>query len=200
MRIWTRRLSLLVISLLLAAITVGCGLPSSQGTEDSTNATPTPTKITGQVIVTPDNSQNICDGLAGTLEMQLLIGPSEAVGLSPYTFATIPFQVVQEGSIYFVEGGGAVEYYEDLLTADWGSFGVTFEGDTSVSGECIPSGEGGTLNVTVEMDGQQTVVVTVEGMETTYPWEGSPTVEASFPLAEGAQIDGEGWALILHLN
>ena len=132
--------------------------------------------------------------------MQLLIGPSEAVGLTPYTFANIPFQVVNVDSSYLVEGGGPVEYYEDILTADWGSFAVVFEGDTTVSGECIASDGDGTLNVMVEMAGQQTVVVTVDAMEYTYPWEGSPTVEASFPLTDGAQVGGEGWALTLHLN
>ena len=71
---------------------------------------------------------------------------------------------------------------------------------TSVTGECAAVDGSGTLNVLVEMTGQQTVVVTVEGVEYTYPWEGSPNVEASFPLAEGAEVSGEGWALILHLN
>ena len=50
------------------------------------------------------------------------------------------------------------------------------------------------------MTGQQTVVVTVEGVEYTYPWEGSPTIEVSLPLVEGAEVSGEGWTLILHLN
>jgi hypothetical protein len=44
------------------------------------------------------------------------------------------------------------------------------------------------------------VVVAVEGMEYSYPWEGSPNVSASFPLVEGAEASGEGWTLTLHLN
>jgi len=200
MRNRNKQLSLLLLSLLIAAAILGCSTPSSQGTESTSSATPTPTEFAGGSGETPPESQNPCEGLAGTLEMQLLIGPSEAVGLSPYTFANIPFQIVQSGNAYFVEGGGPVEYYEDILTADWGSFSVTFEGDTTISGECNAADGNGTLDVLVEMAGHQTVVVNVEGMEYTYPWEGSPTVEASFPLTDGAQVGGEGWTLILHLN
>jgi len=178
---------------------VSCSQLSSLGAGTSSEATPTPTDIAGGIVETSE-SDNPCANLSGTLELQLLIAPSEAVGLTPYTFATIPFQVIQEGNVYLVEGSGAVDYYEDILTADWGSFAVTFDGVTSVTGECAAVDGSGTLNVLVEMTGQQTVVVTVEGVEYTYPWEGSPNVEASFPLAEGAEVSGEGWALILHLN
>jgi len=179
---------------------LGCSLFSNLGFTSSADATPTPTEFIGGVIVTPAEGQNPCEGLTGTLELQFLIGPSEAAGLSPYTFATIPFQVISEGNAYLVQGGGPVEYYEDILTADWGSFAVTFEGDTSVSGECVASEGDGTLAVSVEMAGQQNVVVTVDGMEYSYPWEGSPTVEATFPLIDGAQVGGEGWNLTLHLQ
>lgn len=197
---WSRRYSFLCIFLLLAITLLGCSKPSPQETGAEPAATPTPTEFIGGVVVTPAEGQNLCEGLTGTLELQLLIGPSEAAGLSPYTFATIPFQVISEGNAYLVQGGGPVEYYEDILTADWGSFAVTFEGDTSVSGECVASEGDGTLAVSVEMAGQQNVVVTVDGMEYSYPWEGSPTVEATFPLIDGAQVGGEGWNLTLHLQ
>jgi hypothetical protein len=200
MRTSFSRFSFFFITLLLAVALLGCSKPSPQEAGPSSDTTPTPTEFAGGAVVTPAEGQNACEGLTGTLELQLLIGPSEAVGLSPYTFATIPFQVIHEGDSYLVQGGGPVEYYEDILTADWGSFAVTFEGDTAVQGECLASDGDGTLDVIVEMVGQQTVVVTVEGMETTYPWEGSPTVEATFPLVEGAQVSGEGWNLTLHLN
>jgi hypothetical protein len=65
---------------------------------------------------------------------------------------------------------------------------------------CLETNNGATLDVLIEMNGQQTVVVVVEGAETTYPWEGSPSISASFPLVDGAQVDGEGWSLILHLR
>lgn len=190
------RLLVLLFIMLVMATTQSCNRQSSLDSE----ATPTPTEFAGVGIVTPSNPSEPCKNLSGTLELQLLIGPSEAVGLSPYTFATIPFQVIQEGDAYLVEGSGAVDYYEDILTADWGSFAVTFDGVTSVTGECVPADSGGTLYTLIEMTGQQMVVVTVEGVEYSYPWEGSPQVEATFPLMDGAQVGGEGWLLILHLN
>jgi hypothetical protein len=150
--------------------------------------------------VTPAEPDQTCEAVSGTLSLLLLVGPSEAVGLSPYTFAEIPFQVVREGNSNIVEGGGPIEYYEDILTADWGSFSVTFDGVTTISGMCLQSNSGATLDVLVEMSGQQTVVIAVGDIETTYPWEGSPTISASFPLIDGAQVDGEGWSLVLHLN
>ncbi len=194
------RLLVLLSIILLAATTLSCSLLSSLGAGTSSEATPTPTEFVGGGVVPPSNPSEPCKDLSGTLELQLLIGPSEAVGLSPYTFATIPFQVIQEGNAYLVEGSGAVDYYEDILTADWGSFAVTFDGVTSVTGDCVAADGTGTLNVLIEMTGQQMVVVTVEGLEYSYPWEGSPQVEAIFPLTDGAQVSGEGWALILHLN
>ncbi len=89
--------------------------------------------------------------------------------LAPYTFADIPFQVTREREAYIVSGGGPVEYDQDVLTADRGSFSVTCDGDTAISGVCRPSGSSGTLDVRVERDGQQIVVVVVDGMETSYP-------------------------------
>lgn len=190
---------IILVSSLFILPTLSCSLLSNLGIAP-TEATPTPTEFAGGAIITPENPAQPCKGLSGTIEMQLLVGPAEAVGLTPYTFADIPFQVIQEGNSYLVEGSGLIGYYEDVLTADWGSFSVTFDGVTSVTGDCQAAAGAGTLNVTVEMTGQQTVVVIVEGMEYTYPWEGSPTVSASFPLVDGAQVGGEGWTLTLHLN
>lgn len=195
-----KRLALLMVVILMAATTLSCSLLSSPGAGTTSEVTPTPTDFVGSGVATPTDPNDPCANLSGTLELQLLIGPSEAVGLSPYTFATIPFQVVQEGNAYLVTGSGAVDYYEDILTADWGSFAVTFDGVTSVTGDCVSSDETGTLNVLIEMTGQQMIVVTVEGVEYSYPWEGSPQVEATFPLMDGAQVSGEGWLLILHLD
>lgn len=186
--------------LLLAATTLSCSLLSTQGGASPAAATPTSTEMAGDNLPPTSTPDNPCEGLSGTIEMQLLVGPAEAVGLAPYTFAFIPFQVTREGEAYIVSGGGPVEYYQDVLTADWGSFSVTFDGDTTISGVCLPSSSSGTLDVRVEMDGQQMVVVVVDGMETSYPWEGSPQVNASFPLVEGAEVSGEGWLLVLHLN
>jgi hypothetical protein len=190
---------IIVILAVMAFSGLSCSLLSNLGASPPTDATPTPTEMPGGN-VTPADPDHPCAGVSGTLSLQLLIGPSEAVGLEPYTFADIPFQVALEGNSYLVEGGGPIEYYEDILVADWGSFSVTFDGVTAVSGICLETNNGATLDVLIEMNGQQTVVVVVEGAETTYPWEGSPSISASLPLVDGAQMAGEGWNLVLHLR
>jgi len=181
-------------------MTLACGLLSNTGTTTPSEATPTSTEVTGGIVATQTPEPNPCEDLSGTIELQLLVGPSDAVGLDPYTIANIPFVVVSQDGIFIIEGGGPVQYYQDVYEAEWGSFSVTFEGETTISGGCIPNGDQGTLNVIIEMVGSQTVEVVVEGMTTTYPWEGTPQLNASFPLKEGAQQAGEGWLLILHLN
>ena len=192
---WLSGITLVLVCL----FTTSCNLLSSLGGGAAT--TPTPTTLPGGGVGQPTaEGVNPCEGLTGTLEMQLLIGPSEAVGLTPFAFAAIPFAVVTSGNVYLVEGNGPVEYYEDTLTAEWGSYTVQFEGETAVSGTCVADSGTGALNVYLEMDGQQTVIIVVEGTETTYPWTGTPTVTASFPIANGAEFGGEGWNLILHLD
>ena len=177
---------------------MGCGIFSS--ISNQTLATPTPTLSGGAGILTPTVEQNSCEGLTGTLELQLLIGPSEAVGLEPTTTASIPFSVETVGESYLVSSSGPVDYYEDVYEAEWGSFTVTFEGETVISGECLSQDDRSQLNILLEMAGEQIVTIIVEGTETTFPWSGTPTINASFPLMDGAQAQGEGWQLILHLN
>ena len=197
----TRRWQLWSLLALTCLINAACGLFSGVNDETSPEATRTPTEMSsGSPVSTQTPKTNPCQNLSGTIELQLLVGPSDAVGLDPYTIANIPFVVVSQDGIFIIEGGGPVQYYQDVYEAEWGSFTVTFEGETTVSGGCIPNGDQGTLNVIIEMVGSQTVEVVVEGMTTTYPWEGTPQLNASFPLKEGAQQAGEGWLLILHLN
>ena len=191
-------LILWTVLIMVGFLVSGCNLLSSPA--DSNTATPTPTTLNGRGMGEPDAPTNPCDGLTGTLELQLLVGPSEAVGLTPYTMANIPFQVTGEDGVYLVQGNGATEYYEDVLEAEWGSYTVQFEGETTVSGTCVANDTSRALNVYVQMEGEQTVVIVVEGMETTYPWAGTPSVTASFPLEDGAQQGGEGWMLVLHID
>jgi len=185
--------------LLVCFLITSCNLLS--GSNGGTVATPTPTTYPGGGVDQPtEEGKNPCEGLTGTLEMQLLVGPSEAVGLTPYTFATIPFSVVKEGSVFLVQGNGPVEYYEDILEEEWGTYTVQFEGETMVSGTCVATEAPGMINFYIQMEGEQTVVIIVEGIETTYPWAGSPSVTASYPILDGAQQAGEGWNLILRLD
>jgi hypothetical protein len=185
--------------ILSAIVLVGCGLLSGLGGDNAASPTATPT-LSGGLDNPPAEGGNPCLGLSGILELQLLVGPSEAVGLAPFTFAEVPFAVDVVDNTYLVVGNGPVQFYEDVYEADWGSFSVTFEGETLLEGTCLAVLEPGQLDVTITMTGQQTVVVTVEGMETSYPWTGSPTIEASLPLVDGAEAVGEGWMLILHLD
>jgi len=120
--------------------------------------------------------------------------------LEPTTAARIPFIVKPLGGNDIVSGNGPVEYYEDIYEAEWGSFSVTFEGETAISGECLSLDDQNELNIQVNMADKQTITIIVEGTETTFPWSGTPTIEASFPLVDGAQAQGEGWQLILHLD
>jgi len=175
---------------LACSMTLGCGLFSRFGFNTTSKAT-----RGGE-----NTGSNPCEGLSGTLELQLLIGPSEAVGLEPYTMAEIPFVVKTEGDVLLIKGGGPVQYYEDILEAEWGSFSVKFEGDTTISGECVSKDDIGMLNLNLEMDGSQMVEVVVEGVKTTFPWTGTPKLNTSFQIVDGAQQQGEGWVLILHLN
>lgn len=152
------------------------------------------------MVAAEGSSVNRCEGLAGSLDLQILVGPSEAVGLEPFSVGEIPFTVVREGDSYKVEGGGTLESYSDVLTAEWGTYTVTFEGDTSVRGECVSIDDTATLTLVVEMTGDQNVEIVYDGTEMNYPWSGTTQIEASLPAQDGAQQEGEGWILILHLN
>lgn len=44
------------------------------------------------------------------------------------------------------------------------------------------------------------VVVTSEGFSGEYPWEGTLPFEYTFPLEEGASVEGEGYYIVLHLK
>ncbi|MGC9385276.1 MAG: hypothetical protein ACP5D6_11810 [Kosmotogaceae bacterium] len=149
----------------------------------------------------PDKSaENPCEGVSGTLELQILVGPSEVVGLTPTTVGQIPFNVVSDGNIYNIEGGGPFDYFVETESYEWGTYTVTFEGDALVKGNCVSTDLGGMLNVNVELIGEQNVEVVYEGISTNYPWSGTPQITVNLPLEEGAQQEGEGWVLILHLK
>jgi hypothetical protein len=160
-------------------------------------ATPTPTTIIGGDI--PPESSNLCEGLSGTLEMQVLVGPSDAVGLEPIAIGTIPFSVTSNEKSYTVQGGGALTY-EDVLEQEWGTFTVNFDQTAVVSGMCTADEQSGTLDVLVDLTGEQNVVVVSEGFQAEYPWSGTQALNFDLPIFEGASAEGEGWIFILHLN
>ncbi len=103
---------------------LGCGLFQNPGTNTSPTQTATPTFIPvgGNAPVTPTMA-NRCEGLSGSLEMQVLAGPAAAVGMEPYAIGDIPFSVTADGAI---QGGGTISY-QQVLEEAWGTYTVILD-------------------------------------------------------------------------
>lgn len=189
--------------LCLAVILSACsstGAPQDEPMAPTATSTPTPTPEPmepGAIIPTPPTSR--CQGLAGQLELQILVGPGEAVGLEPVAVGSVPFAVITSAPPYLVEGQGPLSY-EATLTEEWGTYTVTMNMETAVQGECSLEAGNEQLNLVLEMAGEQLVVVKAEGFQGEYPWTGTETRDLAFPLEEGATAQGEGWAVVLHLD
>jgi hypothetical protein len=174
--------------------------PTSEAQEPAV-VTPTPTPTTAPLPVdpTPAPATSRCQGLAGQLEVQVLVGPADAVGLEPVAVGNVPFAVTTSEPPYLVEGQGPISY-EATLAQEWGTYSVNMDLQTTVEGQC--SGEAGSeqLDLVLEMTGEQMVVVDAGGFHGEYPWSGTQSRELSFPLQEGATAQGEGWSVVLHLG
>jgi hypothetical protein len=151
------------------------------------------------VATTPPPPPSRCQGLGGQLEVQVLVGPAEAVGLEPVAVGSVPFAVTGSEPPYLVQGQGPISY-EATLQQAWGTYVVTMELDNAVQGTCSGEAGGEQLDLVLEMTGEQFVEVKAEGFHGEYPWSGTQTRELSFPLEEGATAEGEGWAVVLHLG
>lgn len=174
--------------------------PTSPDTEPGTpsptpSATPTP-MAGGPITATPKPSA--CEGLRGELEVQILVGPADAVGLEPHAVGTIPFSVTSSEPPYLIQGGGPISY-DRTLEEEWGTYQVTLDLAFTIEGECVADEGDGHLHMVVEMTGEQMVEVTAEGFHGEYPWAGSHTRTLDFPIVEGATAEGEGWRFVLHL-
>jgi hypothetical protein len=168
--------------------------------EPTSSPTLTPTPIPGGAgLSTPVPSSSRCDGLGGEIEVQVLVGPASAVGMEPFAVGSIPFSVVTAKAPYAVQGEGDISY-ADVLTEKWGTYEVALDLHITVAGECVGESGGEELHLTLEMAGEQMVEVKAEGFHGEYPWSGSHSVDVRFPLAEGASVEGEGWAFVLHLQ
>jgi len=187
---------------------VGCSIfPAPDNGDPETPAAPvesattTPTPTTAPVVSVPSEEveDSRCKGLVGEIEMWVKVGPAEAVGLEPFAVGSAPFSVTSLEPPYAVQGSGPISY-EDTLTADWGTYVVTLQMDTSIEGEC--SGEYGSerLLLALKSDGEQNVIVDAEDFHGEYPWAGSHTFNLDFPLEDGASIEGQGYNFILRLN
>lgn len=184
--------------LLIPATLMACSLFGSTASQppQPIEVTPTPTLLTGGTGISEDNP---CDGLNGSLEMQILVGPSDAAGLEPVAVGDLPFSVTAEGDSFPVQGGGNLQY-SDVLSAEWGTYTVTMDMIAEISGACVLQDGRGRLNLTVSAQGEQLVEVEADGFQGEYPWDGERQLELALPLEDGAQAQGEGWAFILHLE
>lgn len=186
---------IIVYGLALLILTLACNFTGNSPSEPI----PTPTGNGGGMVPPATESLNQCARLSGVLEMQVLVGPAEVVGLEPIAVGEIPFSVVSEGGINSVQGSGHI-LYQDVLEREWGTYTVSFEMDAEISGECVQEGGNAVLNVSLVVTGDQLVEVDAEGFQGDYPWSGTYTYNLSFPAEDGASMDGEGWAFILHLD
>jgi hypothetical protein len=169
--------------------------PSSEEPVQSPSPTPTEVLAGGAAVPAPSTpAASPCDGLSGAIEVRVLVGPAAAVGLEPFSVGSVDFTVSSDGAPYVVEGQGHISY-EDMLTEVWGTYEVTLDLDITISGEC---GEGG-LDVVLDQVGEQFVVVDAEDFHGEYPWAGEHSSSVVFPLEDGATVEGEGWAFVLHL-
>jgi hypothetical protein len=162
-------------------------------------ATATPTTAFLPSVTPRPTVASRCEGLAGQLEIQILVGPAEAVGLEPVAVGSVPFAVTSSAPPYLVEGQAPISY-EATLTEQWGTYEVTMDMQTAVQGSC--SGQPGSeqLDLVLEMSGEQLVVVEAEGFQGEYPWTGTQSRDLTLPLQEGASAQGEGWGVVLHLG
>ena len=87
---WNRRLTFSLICVLISAATLGCSQLSSLGSGTSAQATPTPTDIAGGIGDTSSKPTFPYTNSNWTLELELLIGPSDCSSdpFETYTFAT----------------------------------------------------------------------------------------------------------------
>jgi len=137
--------------------------------------------------------------LAGQIEVKVLVGPADAVGLEPVAVGMVPFAVVSDQAPYLVEGSGAISY-DDLLVEEWGTYAVTLDMGADVSGECVGTDGSEELLLTLETSGDQLVVVDAGEFYGEYPWSGTNAFPLQFPLEEGTSVEGEGYVFVLHLS
>jgi hypothetical protein len=131
--------------------------------------------------------------------VQVLVGPAEAVGLEPVAVGQVPFAVTTEQAPYLLQGQAPIAY-EATLEEAWGTYTVNMDLDLAVTGECKGQEGSESLDVVLDMNGDQLVVVDAEGFHGEYPWSGAHTLDLSFPLQEGATAQGEGWVVVLHVG
>ena len=162
--------------------------------------TPTPIPVLPELpTATATQPPTKCEGLNGYLEVSIQVGPAEVVGLEPVAVGQIPLTVSGTSDPYAVQGSGTIDFADTLIEV-WGSYAVTLNMQALIAGTCTGSADAETLHLEVEMSGDQLVVVTSEGFNGEYPWNGTHNFDLEFPVMDGAAVQGEGWAFTLHVN
>jgi hypothetical protein len=206
----TRWLLLLVAGLLVPTLACGVGTSSGPGPVTPTStaeaaaplanptatSTPTPSSA-GSDEPTPEPPPNPCSGQSGEVEVRVLVGPADAVGLDPVAVGSVPYAVTADQEPYLLQGAGPISY-ADVLVEEWGTYEVTMDLQVTVSGECTAGAAGAELAVVLDMTGEQMTEVDSQGFHGEYPWAGTHSFDLTFPLEEGATAEGEGWAFVLH--
>ena len=82
--------------------------------------------------------------------MQVLVGPADAVGLEPVAVGSVPFSVPSDHEPYAVQGGGSISY-SDVLQKEWGTYEVTLDLQTTLSGECVAGAGSEARNTPVDL-------------------------------------------------
>ena len=207
-RLRTIRLSLALSTLVLLILACGFGststpqpspvLTKTPASQSNSTSTSTPTSIPQMVLPTTETPPSRCKNLSGQIELSVLVGPSDAVGLEPVAVGEIPFSVVSDHPPYTVQGGGPISY-ADTLVEVWGTYDVSMDLQTTIDGECLSAESGDSLHILLNMTGDQLVTVKSQGFSGQYPWSGESTQDVTFPLQDGASAQGEGWSMVLKL-
>jgi hypothetical protein len=187
---------ILILTIWIVFSVTACNISEDPGATFIPTPTPTPTPLilAGHDDLIPSR----CEGLSGELEVKVLVGPAEIVGLEPFSVGFIPFTVVSDGSAYILHGAGTITY-QDVLTEEWGTYTVSLNLDVEVHGECVGQEENEVLNITLAVDGEQMVEVRAEGFSGDYPHSGPFELMMSLPVMEGASSGTGEWTVVLHL-
>jgi hypothetical protein len=167
--------------------------------QTSPTPTPTPTISVPVAVTQTPKVVSRCEGLGGSIEVQVLAGPAAVVGLEPYAVGEIPFSVAADGGKYKVQGSGPIAY-EEVLEEAWGSYTVSLDLDITIDGECGEDAGSEALQMTITLSGNQMVEVRAMQFSGDYPWSGTAKIPATFLLEEGNSTEAEGWGFVLHLN
>ena len=191
-----------VMCVLVSFALTGCGLLGGNSVDPDPLATATPTQV-GDVLGSSQETEteSPCRGLSGTLELEILVGSAESVELPPTSVGRIPFSVVEEGNTFLVEGEGSLDYYQEVLGEVWGTYTVTFEADSIITGICETTDDEPMLDLILTLSGiSLNAVVVYDGIPHEFQWSGERADVITLPLIEGASQQIEGLLVTLHLE